>query len=86
MACNCIERKEEELRKSTGDDEAFIRARYDVKEKLRRLPIEAYYRGKILGKFFKKNLSLAYLSADYCPFCGEKYDSAPGKYEEVANG
>jgi hypothetical protein len=64
---------EEELRKSTGDDEAFIRANYDVKEKIRRPPIEAYYRGKILGKLFKKNLSLAYLSTDYCPFCGKKY-------------
>jgi hypothetical protein len=73
MACNCIEHLEAELRESTGDDEAFIRTNFDVKDKIRRPPIEGYYRGKILGKLFKKNLSIAFLSSDYCPFCGKKY-------------
>jgi hypothetical protein len=72
MACDCIEKREEILRKETGDNEAFISVMYDVKEKQRRFTIEAYYRGKI-GPIFKKNLSQAYLSADYCPFCGKKY-------------
>jgi hypothetical protein len=72
MACNCIEEQEAILRKETGDNEAFLVAVYDVKEKQRRFSAQAYYRGKILG-IFKKNLSLAHLSFDYCPFCGRKY-------------
>jgi hypothetical protein len=72
MPCNCIEEQEAILRKETGDNEAFIAAAFDVKEKQRRFSAQAYYRGKILG-IFKKNLSLAYLSFDYCPFCGKKY-------------
>jgi hypothetical protein len=70
--CNCIESLEERLRKETGDNEAFINIFYDVKEKQRRFIIKAYYRRKI-GSIFKKGLSAAFLSADYCPFCGKKY-------------
>ena len=72
MACDCIEKQEAILRKETGDNEAFIVALYDIKEKQRRFSIQAYYSGKVLG-LFKKNLSSAHLSADYCPFCGKKY-------------
>jgi hypothetical protein len=33
-----------------------------------------FYKYKILG-IFKKNLSGAFISFDYCPFCGKRYDN-----------
>ena len=73
MACNCIEEREENLRESMGDDEAFISAVMDFTTKQRRFCAKGYYRGKLFGKIFKKNFSLCYLAFDYCPFCGKKY-------------
>jgi hypothetical protein len=81
MACNCIDRVEAELRKNTGDDEAFLETVYDVKEKVRRFNAKGFYRGKFLDKFLKKNFSLAYVSFDYCPFCGKKYVEGAGVKE-----
>jgi hypothetical protein len=73
MACNCIENTEKRLRVETGDNEAFVRSNYDIKAGERKIPIEAYYRGKIAGLVFKKNLSPAFIAPAYCPFRGKKY-------------
>jgi hypothetical protein len=69
---------EESLRKETGDNEAFIKSNYDIKARERKIPIEAYYRGKIAGLVFKKNLTPAFIAATYCPFCGKKYTEEDG--------
>jgi hypothetical protein len=65
--------REEQLRIKTGDNEAFIKSVYDVVAEKRRITIEAYYRGKIAGAVFKKNLTPAFFAPTYCPFCGKKY-------------
>jgi hypothetical protein len=73
MACDCIERKEAELRKATGDPEAFLETTFDITEKRRGFSAKGLYRTKFLG-IFRKNFSLSYLHFYYCPFCGKKYD------------
>jgi hypothetical protein len=73
MACDCIERKEAELREATGDPEAFLETVFDVTEKRRGFSAKGFYRTKVLG-MFRKNFALSYLRFDYCPFCGKKYN------------
>ena len=80
MACNCIEEKEAELQKDTGDDEAFLSTVYDFNRKVRCMNVKAFYRGKNVMHKYKKNFLLSYISFDYCPFCGKKY------IEEVNHG
>jgi hypothetical protein len=72
MACDCIERKEAELREITSDPEAFIETAFDIATKTRGFHAKAFYRTKVF-RIFLKNFSSAYLRFDYCPFCGEKY-------------
>jgi hypothetical protein len=72
VACDCIEHKEAELRKATGDPEAFLETIFDAQEKTRGFTAKAFYRTKVL-EIFRKNFALVYLHFDYCPFCGKKY-------------
>jgi hypothetical protein len=73
MACDCIERKEAELREATGDPEAFLETIFDVTKKRRGFTAKGFYRTKVLG-IFRENFALSCLHFDFCPFCGKKYD------------
>jgi hypothetical protein len=80
VACNCIDRKEAELREAAGDPEVFIKdVIFDIGTKKRRFHTIAFYRPKILG-LFRKTLAPIELRFDYCPLCGKKY------VEEADNG
>ena len=72
MACNCIEEREDDFRKKTGDEDAFLSTIYDLENGMRRFNCKAFFHGK-KERHRKSNFEKCFIAFDYCPFCGKKY-------------
>ena len=72
MACDCIKRMGDQIRKEYGDS-AYIDAAL-MFDGTMRFVLTAYYRKKKINGEYAKKESTLNLYAKYCPICGKPYN------------